>query len=54
MEVPSHSSLNVDNSAGRKRTHALFEKSRVIQVLWLSFVCKWGGGGEVGHLCIGP
>ena len=44
-EVPSHNSLNVDNSVGRKkRNHALFEKSREIQVLWLSFECKWGGG----------
>ena len=43
-EVPSHNSLNVDNSVGRKRTHALFEKSRVIPVLWLSFVCEWGEG----------
>ena len=51
-EVPSHNSLNVDNSVGRKRTHALFEKSRVIPVLWLSFACEWGGGGvgEVEHL----
>jgi len=37
-------SLNVDNSVGRKSTHALFEKSRVIPVLWLSFVCEWGVG----------
>ena len=43
-EVPSHNSLNVDNSVGRKRTHALFEKSRVIPVLWLSFICEWEGG----------
>ena len=28
-----------------------FEDCRVIPVLWLSFVCEWGGGvGEVGHL----
>ena len=47
-EVPSHNSLNVDNSMGRKSTHALFEKSRVIPVLWLSFVCEWGGGGGNG------
>ena len=52
-KVPSHNSLNVDNSVGRKRTHALFEKSRVIPVLWLM---QMGGGGvgEVGHLRIGP
>ena len=25
-EVPSHNSLNVDNSVGHKGTHALFEK----------------------------
>ena len=55
LEVPSHNSLNVDNSVGRKRTHTLFEKSRVIPVLWLSFIHEWGGGvGEVGHLCMGP
>ena len=56
----SHNSLNVDNSVGRKRTQALFEKSRLIPVQWLPFVCEWGGGGgrgevgEVGHLGIGP
>ena len=33
-EVPSYNSLNVDNSVGRKGTHALFEKGRVISVLW--------------------
>ena len=44
-EVPSHNSLNVDNSVGRKkRNHALFEKSTELQVLRLSFVCEWGGG----------
>ena len=41
-KVPSHNSLNVDNSVGRKRTHALFEKSRVIPVLWLM---RMGVGG---------
>ena len=47
LEVPSDNSLNVDNSVGRKRTHPLFEKSRVIPVLWLSFVCELGRGGWV-------
>ena len=42
-----------DNSTGRKRTHALFEKSRVILVLWLSFM-GMGGVGEVRHLHMGP
>ena len=45
-KVPSHNSLNVDNSVGP--THYSY-KSRVIPVLWLSFVCK-RGVGEVGHL----
>ena len=42
----SHNSLNADNSVGRKRTQALFEKSRLILVRWLPFVCEWGGGGR--------
>ena len=29
-EVLSHNSLKIDNCGGRKRTHALFEKSKVI------------------------
>ena len=53
LEVPSHNSLNVDNSVGRQRTHTLYSyKSRAIPVLWLSFVCKWLVG-EVGHLWTG-
>ena len=44
-EVTSHNTLNVDISVGRKRTDALLEKSRVIAVLWLSFVCELGGCG---------
>ena len=44
-EVTSHNTLNVDISVGRKRTDALFEKRRVIAVLWLSFVCELGGCG---------
>ena len=48
-EVPSHNTLNVDNSVGRERTHAPCAKGRVIPVLWLYFVREWVAGwvGEV-------
>ena len=46
-EVPSHNSLNVLWDV-KEPTH-YSNKSRVIPVLWLSFVCEWRLG-EVGHL----
>ena len=45
-EVPSHNSLNVDNSVGHQKTHALFEK-RVGCCGCLSYVN--GGVGETWH-----
>ena len=41
-EVPSHNTFNVDISVGRKRTHALFEKSDPGAVA--VFRMRMGGG----------
>ena len=56
-EVPSHNSLNVDNSVGRKRTYALrtIRKEEADPGAAAVFRMPTGGGvGEVGHLRIGP
>ena len=47
LKVPSQKSFNVDNSVEIKEPTLYSKRSRVIPVLWLSFVREWGGGGGV-------